>query len=171
MLVDALYAGRAEQFIESMAGHYRSRGYEPIIVGYLSQFNGESGVTPAGFRYTFIEKRRSALLRLIVEEEVSLIHAVSGAGFLAAEATDHTPIRLIYGIHYWREFLGAEGDERYFDAEGAPIPRLEFRYILSRASAVYANSDFTRHLLEQTFGVRAPVVYSVPADHGEEGQP
>lgn len=162
--------GGAEQFLESMAHHYQTRGYEPIIVGYVEQYRGERGVTPAGFRYVFIEKTRTALLRLLVEEQVSLVHAVSGAGFLTAETTEYTPIRLIYGIHYWREFLGAEGDERYFDAEGAPIPRPEFRYILRRASSVYVNSDFTRQLLEQTFGVRAPVVYSVPADREEEDQ-
>lgn len=154
--------GGGEHFIESMAEHYQTRGYVPIIVGTRPEFVGQSGTTDAGFRYVFIRNNPAELLRLLVEEDVSLVHAISGSGFLAAEAVESSNIRLIYGIHYWREFLGGEGD--FFAPDGTPNPRPDFRYILTRASTVYTNSDFTRQLLEQTFGVRAPVIYSVPAD-------
>ena len=80
-----------------------------------------------------------------------------------ANALSHTNIPFIYGVHYWREVLGQE-DEGFFDDSGEPVPRPEFNYILSRASTVYANSDYTRDIIEKTFGVRCPVVYSLPKD-------
>jgi hypothetical protein len=82
-----------------------------------------------------------------------------------AEALTYTNIPFIYGVHYWREVLGQE-DDGFFDAVGQPVPRPEFHYILSRATTVYANSVFTRDVIEKAFGVRCPVIYSVPKDVG-----
>ena len=64
----------------------------------------------------------------------------------------------------WREALGGDSDEGYFDEEGRPVARAEFRYILSRAASVYANSQYTRSILQSVYGVRCPVIYSVPRE-------
>ena len=155
--------GGGEQFIESMAEHYRSVGYDPIIVGVRPELVGTSGEED-GFRYAFVEQTPAALRKLFLETDAKLVHVISGLGFTVADALAHTNIPFIYGVHFWREALGGDSDEGYFDEEGRPVPRAEFRYILSRAASVYANSQYTRSILQSVYGVRCPVIYSVPRE-------
>ncbi len=156
--------GGGEHLLESMAEHYRSLGYEPLIVGTRPEFRGESGEVN-GFRFAFVDEAPAALRRFFLEQDAHLVHALSGLGYRVAEALTYTNIPFIYGVHYWREVLGQE-DDGFFDAVGQPVPRPEFHYILSRATTVYANSVFTRDVIEKAFGVRCPVIYSVPKDVG-----
>jgi hypothetical protein len=100
-------------------------------------------------------------LTLVREEMCRILRKV---GFTVADALAHTNIPFIYGVHFWREALGGDSDEGYFDEEGRPVPRAEFRYILSRAASVYANSQYTRSILQSVYGVRCPVIYSVPRE-------
>ncbi len=153
--------GGGEHFIASMAEHYRSVGFDPIIVGVRPELVGKSGVED-GVRFAFVQDSPAALRRLFIENNARLVHVISGLGFSVTDALSHTNIPFIYGVHFWREALGDDSDEGYFDQDGAPVPRAEFRYILSRAASVYANSQYTRSILETAFGVRCPVIYSVP---------
>ena len=57
-----------------------------------------------------------------------------------------------------------EGSSWKICNEGRPVARAEFRYILSRAASVYANSQYTRSILQSVYGVRCPVIYSVPRE-------
>ena len=155
--------GGGEQFIESMAEHYRSVGYDPIILGTRPEFVGSSGEAN-GFSFAFVDEKPAALRRFFLESGATLVHAISGLGFGVTEALSYTNIPFIYGVHFWREALGNDSDEGYFDEAGEPVPRAEFRYILSRAASVYANSQFTRAVLEKAYGVRCPVIYSVPRE-------
>ena len=156
--------GGGEQLLESMAGHYSSLGYEPLIVGTRPEFRGETGEAN-GFRFAFVDEDPAALRRFFLEQDAHLVHAISGLGFPVVEALAYTNIHFIYGVHYWREVLGQD-DDGFFDHSGQPIPRPEFQYILSRATTVYANSVFTRDTIEKAFGFRCPVIYSVPKDIG-----
>jgi tetratricopeptide (TPR) repeat protein len=153
--------GGGEHFIESMAEHYRSVGYDPVIVGTRPEFRGQTGISN-GFPFTFVDDSPATLRQLILSLDVRLVHAISGLGFATAEALSYTNIPLIYGVHFWREALGTDGDENFFDEEGAPLARPEFNYVLARAATVYANSEFTQEVLERAFGVRCPLVFSVP---------
>lgn len=155
--------GGGEQFIASMAEHYRSVGYDPIIVGVRPELVGTSGEAD-GFRFAFVEQTPAALRKLFLESDAKLVHVISGLGFTVADALAHTNIPFIYGVHFWREALGGDSDEGYFDEEGRPVARAEFRYILSRAASVYANSQYTRSILQSVYGVRCPVIYSVPRE-------
>lgn len=156
--------GGGEQLLESMAEHYQSLGYDPMIVGTRPEFRGEAGEVN-GFPFAFVDEDTSALRRFFLDQDAHLVHAISGLGYRVAEALAYTNIPFIYGVHYWREVLGQE-DEGFFDTDGRPVPRPEFNYILSRATTVYANSVFTRNVIEKVFGVRCPLIFSVPKDVG-----
>jgi hypothetical protein len=146
-----------------MAEHYRTIGYEPSILGTRPEFRGQTGVSN-GFPFAFVADSPAELRRTFLSADVRLVHAISGLGFAVAEALSYTNIPFIYGVHFWREALGTDTDENFFDDGGQPLARPEFHYILSRASTVYANSEFTRDVLERAFGVRCPVVFSVPRE-------
>jgi hypothetical protein len=75
--------GGGEQFIESMAEHYRSVGYDPIIVGVRPELVGTSGEED-GFRYAFVEQTPAALRKLFLETDAKLVHVISGLGFTVA---------------------------------------------------------------------------------------
>jgi tetratricopeptide (TPR) repeat protein len=154
--------GGGEHFIESMAEHYRALGYSPIIAGTRPELIGKHGEAN-GFPYRFLNEDADSLRHFFLANDVRLVHAISGMGFRVAEALSYSNIPFIYGVHYWREVLGHDDhDTVFFDSAGNPQPRREFEYILSQASVVYANSVYTRDVIEKAFGVRCPVVYSVP---------
>lgn len=155
--------GGGEHFIESMADHYRSIGLEPIIVGLSNERAGETG--RMGDRpFAFVGDNPTSLRDLVLRSGATLVHGISGTGMLAASALEMMNVQLVYGVHFWREALGSDAGDAFFDETGAPIPRSEFEFVLTRASTVYANSHYTRQVLETAFGVRCPVVYSVPQD-------
>jgi tetratricopeptide (TPR) repeat protein len=156
--------GGGEHFIRSAAEHYAHHGYEPIIVGTRPEFRGETGVTEGGFPYAFIAENAADMRRYFLENDVALVHTISGLGFPAAEALGLTNIPFVYGVHYWRELLGEPGSDVYFDERGRPRPHREFRFILSRAKMVYANSQYTQEVVETCFGVRCPVIFSIPPE-------
>lgn len=155
--------GGGEHFIESMADHYSSIGLEPIIVGISNERAGEAG--RMGDRpFAFVGDNPNSLRELVLRTGATLVHGISGTGMLAASALEMMNVQLVYGVHFWREALGSDAGDAFFDETGAPIPRSEFEFVLTRASTVYANSHYTRQVLETAFGVRCPVVYSVPHD-------
>lgn len=155
--------GGGEHFIESAAEHYAEIGFSPVIVGTRPEFRGETRVEQ-GLRYAFIEESVAAFRKFVIENDVRLVHAISGMGFLVSEALKYSNIPFVYGVHFWRELLGNEQDANYFDGEGKPIPRKEFRVILARAATVYANSRYTQRTIEDGFGVRCPIIYSLPRE-------
>lgn len=159
----SLKFGGGEQFIESMAEHYRSIGFSPVIVGTRPELVGKSGEVN-GFAFAFVDHSAASLRKLFLQSKAEFVHAISGVGFQVTEALSYTNIPFIYGVHYWREALGGDSDRGFFDDDGNPVPRPEFQYVLSRAASVYANSQYTRSILEKAYGVRCPVIYSVPRE-------
>ncbi|MCR0985127.1 DUF6165 family protein [Roseomonas populi] len=157
--------GGGEQFLESMAEHYAALGYEPMIIGAQAQRAGETGVE-GGWPYAFVAPDADAIRRLVLEQRPALVHVLSGLGQEVAEALDFLDVPFVYGVHYWRDCLGATEDDGRFFAAGdrRPIARATFRYVVQRAATIYANSEFTRDVLEEAFGFRAPVLLSLPRD-------
>jgi tetratricopeptide (TPR) repeat protein len=158
-----LYGG-GEQFLENVAEHHVRQGLEPVIVGTRPELRGEER-SLNGYRCAFVGDTPAEMRKFLLENDVSLVHAISGVGFLMAEALNFTNIPFVYGVHFWNELLGDPQQAAYFDeVTGAQRFRQEFRLILARATAVYANSRYTQKIIEEGFGVRCPIVYAVPRD-------
>lgn len=158
-----LYGG-GEHFLEDAAEHHARQGYEVVILGTRADLEGQEKVV-GGRRAVFIGEEPADLRRFLVENDVALVHAISGLGFAVSEALNYTNIPFIYGVHFWNELLGDPERSGYFDdVSGSALFRREFLVILSRATTVYANSRYTQKLIEDGFGVRCPILYASPKD-------
>lgn len=159
--------GGGEHFIESVAQYYESQGLRPLVAGARSTDAPHGHGELDGRDYVFLPATDAALRRLFIEERPAFVHVLSGLGYEVGAALEYLSIPFVYGVHFWRDCLGtSDMDVRHFtDGDRGPIPRQAFRYVISRAAVLYANSTFTRDILEQAFGFRAPVVYSLPDDN------
>jgi len=158
-----LYGG-GEHFLLEAAELHAAQGYEPVILGTRPELEGEER-TVDGRRSAFIGDQPSDMRRFLLESGAALVHAISGMGFMVAEALAFTNIPFVYGVHFWNELLGDPQYPGYFDeVSGEALFRREFLVILARATAVYANSRYTQKLIEDGFGVRCPVLYAVPRE-------
>lgn len=156
--------GGGEHFLENAAEHHARQGFEPIIVATRADLRGDERELN-GMRCAFVGDRTADLRRFLLANDTSLVHAISGVGFAVAEALNFTNIPFLYGVHFWNELLGDPEQTGYFDeVTGASRFRREFPLILSRATAIYANSQFTQKIIEDGFGVRCPVVFAVPRE-------
>ncbi|MDQ1079565.1 glycosyltransferase family 9 protein [Pseudoroseomonas cervicalis] len=158
--------GGAEHFLEQIARLYRALGHDPLIVGTRAERVGEGGLTPEGLRYTFIAQTPAALFRLAFEERAVIAHVVSGLGHEVSAALRFLDTRLVFGIHFWRELLlpSTANPGYYPGGPEAHAPRPDFALLLADCDALYANSEFTRQVVEESFGARLPVIPSLPDD-------
>lgn len=161
--------GGVEQFLEQMARLYDALGYDVILVGTRSDYVGTSGVV-GDIRFTFVENDPNELFSLALEEQVAIVHVVSGLGYEIAASMRHLDTRLVFGIHFWRElFHHPTPSSGYFpDVDWEQNPRAEFRIVLEDFAAIYSNSIFTRQITEKNFGIRTPIIYSLPDDWRDE---
>ncbi|MBV8976623.1 MAG: glycosyltransferase [Alphaproteobacteria bacterium] len=158
-----LYGG-GEHFLLDVAAHHEAQGYQVILLGTKSGFAGEDSRRGAR-RLVFLPENPAPLRRFVLENDISLVHAISGTGFLVAEALGFTNIPFVYGVHFWNELLGDGQGKAYFDEiSGEPHVRPEFALLLSRAAVVYANSRYTQAILEEGFGVRCPILFAAPGE-------
>jgi Flp pilus assembly protein TadD len=158
-----LYGG-GEHFLDSAADHHARQGFEPVVVGTRADLRGREKMSN-GRRCAFVGDSPAELRKFLLENDVSLVHAISGTGFLVAEALGYANIPFLYGVHFWSEMLGDAEQTDYFDAgSGTGRFRREFQLIVSRATAIYANSQFTQKLVEEGFGIRCPIIYAVPRE-------
>ncbi|MGK7870626.1 glycosyltransferase family 9 protein [Falsiroseomonas sp. E2-1-a20] len=155
--------GGAEHFLDQMAELYGDLGYRPLIVAMRGSISGEEEEGPGALR---IAGHPDALLRLALEREAVVAHVVSGLGYEVAAALRFLDIRLIFGVHFWRELFHprSPGAGYYPDFPSGHTPRSTFPLLLADMDAAYANSDFTRDVVERQFGARLPVVPSLPED-------
>ncbi|WP_458094715.1 glycosyltransferase family 9 protein [Roseomonas sp. WA12] len=157
--------GGAERFLEQMAGLYRDLGYEPVVVGLLSRRAGEVA-TIDGLRYVFLQPTPAALFRFAVAERARIAHVVSGLGHEVAATLRYLQTRIIFGVHFWREIFEPPTSHPgyYPDCPEGYATRRNMPLLLTDADAVYANSAFTREILETRFGARVGVIPSLPDD-------
>ncbi|MEI9929112.1 MAG: glycosyltransferase [Rhizomicrobium sp.] len=164
-----LYGG-GEHFLENAAVHHARQGFSPVIVGTRADLRGDERALN-GRRCVFVGDKADDMRRFLLENDVSLVHAISGTGFAVADALNYTNIPFLYGVHFWNELLGDPEQSAYFDdVTGASRFRREFPLILSRATAIYANSHFTQKIIEDGFGIRCPVVFPVPRERSRAGK-
>jgi ADP-heptose:LPS heptosyltransferase/glycosyltransferase involved in cell wall biosynthesis/tetratricopeptide (TPR) repeat protein len=164
--------GGGEHFLDSIAGHYQEMGYEPLILGTRPDQQGRSGVED-GRPFHFLPGRPAELRRFFLERRPAIVHVLSGLGYEVAAALDYLDIPFVYGLHFWRDALGAfEGDGRFFEqGDSRPVPRPGFRAIIQRAAAVYSNSAYTQAVLEEAFQLRTPIIHSLPREVEQTSQP
>lgn len=157
--------GGGEQFLDSIAGHYAEMGFDPLILGTRPDQQGRRGVED-GRRFAFVPERPAELRRFFLEHRPAIVHVLSGLGYEVAAALDYLDIPFVYGLHFWRDALGAfEGDSRFFaQGDTQPVPRPGFRAIIQRAAAVYSNSAYTQDVLEEAFQLRTPIIHSLPRE-------
>jgi glycosyltransferase involved in cell wall biosynthesis/tetratricopeptide (TPR) repeat protein len=157
--------GGGEHFLDSIASHYQEMGFEPLILGTRPDQQGRSGIED-GRPFHFLPGRPAELRRFFLERRPAIVHVLSGLGYEVAAALDYLDIPFVYGLHFWRDALGAfEGDGRFFEqGDSRPVPRPGFRAIIQRAAAVYSNSAYTRTVLEEAFQLRTPVIHSLPRE-------
>ncbi|HEX2590794.1 MAG TPA: glycosyltransferase family 9 protein [Rhizomicrobium sp.] len=158
--------GGAEQFIAQAASVYRDEGYDVIVVGTRPERRGESGSVD-GLSYVYVEGSPEALFALAVQKDADIVHVVSGLGLEAALALRQLRSKLVFGVHFWRElFYNETPNAGYFpDVDLKAEARREFGILLEDAAAIYSNSIFTKSVIEKHFGVRTPVIYSLPEDN------
>ena len=156
--------GGGEHFIRSAAHHYLRSGLDrALIVGDEAKRPRDFVLPNSGeIEFDFLPLRPEEIRKRIIAEDVRLIHAISGTGFAVSAACAFMNVPFVYGVHFFREVFGRDGEEKYFDENGDIIPREEFAYLLARASTVYANSSYTQDLIERAHRVRCPVIFSVP---------
>jgi ADP-heptose:LPS heptosyltransferase/glycosyltransferase involved in cell wall biosynthesis len=153
--------GGVEHFLEQMAGLYAGLGYEPLIVG--TRPDAAPAADGGGLD---VPGHPDALLRLAVEQDATLVHVVSGLGYEVAAALRYLDLRLIFGVHFWRElFHPRTASPGYYPhcPEGH-APRPTFPLLLADNDAVYVNSDYAREVVERQFGAHLPVIPSLPDD-------
>lgn len=157
--------GGGEHFLQQMAHLYRQLGFEPLVVGTQPEFTGEYGEHD-GLRYVFIHRSADDIVRLAVEEQAVLVHVISGLAFDIATSLRSFDIRVIHGVHSWRDmYMPTTTHDGYFpDIDRESAKRAEFDMVLQEAAAVYVNAEFSRAEMEKAYGVRAPVIYSLPDD-------
>ncbi len=151
--------GGAEQFLGQMAGLYEGLGYQPRIIGM--RHDKDAPTHP------------DALLRLAIEQEAVLAHVVSGLGYEVAAALRFLDIHLVFGVHFWREIFHPRtaGAGYYPNCPDGHAPHRSFPLLLADCDAVYANSDFSRDVVESQAGMRVPVIPSLPDDLAEATRP
>lgn len=157
--------GGVEHFLLQMARLYREMGFRPTILGTRAERAGEAGEVE-GIPYAFIAETPKALFRFAWERRLALAHVVSGLGFEVAASLRFLDVRLVFGVHFWRElFHPRTGQGGYFpDLPEGHSRRPEAELLLADADAAYANSAFTQGLVEAQFGPRLPIIPSLPDD-------
>jgi ADP-heptose:LPS heptosyltransferase/glycosyltransferase involved in cell wall biosynthesis len=157
--------GGAEHFVLQMARLYRSMGHAPLILGTRPERAGEQGEVE-GIPYAFVPETPEALFRLAWQERPVIAHVVSGLGYEVALALRFLDVRLVFGVHFWREMFHAPSiNPGYFpDCPEGHARRPEFELLLADLDAIYTNSAFTRAVLAAHFGPLTPVIPSLPDD-------
>ncbi|HUP83846.1 MAG TPA: glycosyltransferase family 9 protein, partial [Candidatus Limnocylindria bacterium] len=89
----------------------------------------------------------------------------SGLGEFVLDACRGLDIRLIYGVHFWREFIpGRVLSQAYYPnvtlADAKPLSTMQ--RLLERADFAYVNSDFCADIARTAYQWSPPIIYSVP---------
>lgn len=146
--------GGGEHFLHEAAAFYAAQGCRTLFVG-LGKVPQPVASREAGVLAYTVPDDPLALRSVLRREKVDLVHALSGLGHLCAEAVGDDPIRLVYGIHHWRELLQSPANhEFYFPYVTARTPvHPGFQAILRRADLVYANSAHVAELCQRQLGL------------------
>jgi ADP-heptose:LPS heptosyltransferase/glycosyltransferase involved in cell wall biosynthesis/tetratricopeptide (TPR) repeat protein len=161
--------GGGEQFLADAARRYARKPATEVLFAGLTDDPAaslEQWPDDFGLAEGFLADDPRALRRFCIAGGVTAIHTISGLGTMVVDATAGLNIRIVYGVHFWREFVAGKVPSRpYFPRlgqAGEPAPSPSMRRILGRADFAYVNSDYCRDLAADLHRWRPPVLYSAP---------
>lgn len=151
----AIRFGGGEHFLHDAGHWYRERGCATLFVSIDQGATAATRNEQDGIASWCLPDSPPVLRRLLLDEEIDLVHCLSGLGQTCIDAMADLNIRLVYGIHFWREFLLSLSchDHHYPYADRCSRIDPAFRAILRRADHVYANSEFTAALCQRHLGL------------------
>lgn len=160
--------GGAEHFLRGMAQLYRDLGFTPVLVGHRSSAR-EEGFTPDGIPFVqFTEDDEEGFRSFLLHRGPALMHVVTGSGPFVLRSTMDIDVPIIYGTHFWREMLQGRG--WFPDIDRNAAPKREFKSLLLRNEAVYANSLYTLDMQYDQHAITTDVLYSLPTTVTEPAQ-
>lgn len=169
--------GGGEQFLRIAGQVYGDlQQADVLFAGLTSDWEeAQTRWTDAGERFAtgFVYDDVAAFREFCLVNRVDAVHAISGLGEFVLDATAGLNVRVIYGVHFWREFIPARVLSRpyYPDvtlADAKPLPAMQ--EILQRADFVYVNSDFCADIAREAYAWAPPIIYSVPIAETEAGE-
>jgi tetratricopeptide (TPR) repeat protein len=148
----------SEHLARDVAAHHAREGVETVIVG-LETEPGFRAMAGNGVRHTRIGGTPADVRRFLLENDVSLVHAISTAGPAVARAITCTNIAFVCSLPFGHGMppladAVSQGEE--------PYSRQELLSIFERAGTVYTNSRVAQKIFEAEFGVRCSIVASMP---------
>jgi tetratricopeptide (TPR) repeat protein len=138
-------------FLRAAADHHAREGFKPILVGVRTGM-GAHQVSDGDFSDMDIAGSVSGMRRLLLEKDVSLVHAIADVSVAAARALRFTNMTLICGLRPW------SGQVAPVPFSGTEFSSQEVLTVFERADAIYANSPSVQKAVELEFGVRCPIV-------------
>lgn len=161
--------GGGEQFLADAARRYaRKPSTEVLFAGLTDDPAASLDQWPDGpsLGEGFLADDPDALRRFCLTNGVTAIHTISGLGAMVVDAAAGLNIRIVYGVHFWREFVAGKVPSRpYFPRLGQAgelAPSSTLARILGRADFAYVNSDYCRDLAATLHRWRPPILYSAP---------
>jgi len=169
--------GGGEQFLRIAGNTYAaSHGAEVFFAGLTRDWTEANTVWPTGketFKAGFVYDDVDTFRAFCLANEITAIHVISGLGEFVLDACRGLDIKLIYGVHFWREFIPSRVLSRpYYPNVGMmdakPLKQME--ELLERGDFVYVNSDLCADMSRQAYRWSPPIIYSVPIAETPEGQ-
>lgn len=169
--------GGGEQFLRIAGNTYAANhGAEVFFAGLTRDWTEATAAWPAGresFKGGFVYDDVDTFRAFCLANQVTAIHVISGLGDFVLDACRGLDIKLIYGVHFWREFIPSRVLSRpYYPnvglADAKPLAQME--ELLERGDFVYVNSDMCADMSRQAYRWSPPIIYSVPIAETPEGQ-
>jgi tetratricopeptide (TPR) repeat protein len=153
--------GGEDRFLLNVAAYYASHEFEPMAVDLVSSGHGQKNAAH-GIRQGSVGDTAAELRKFLLENDVSLVHAVSGTGSLILESLRFTNIPFVYGIHSWADALEDSSCQKQAGVDGRPAsPKEGLFSVLSHAAMIYAGSRFIQKIAEENLGIRYPIAHAV----------
>jgi ADP-heptose:LPS heptosyltransferase/glycosyltransferase involved in cell wall biosynthesis len=168
--------GGGEQFLRIAGTYYQQRGADVFFAGLTKDWSEASTTWDrnAGSTTGFVYEEEGALRDFLVAGAVDAVHVISGLGEFVIDACAGLNVRLLYGVHFWREFIAGTIASRPFYPRvtidnAKPLPLM--RELMTTADFLYVNSDFCADIARKLYASAPPIIYSVPLDAEEAEEP
>jgi tetratricopeptide (TPR) repeat protein len=155
--------GGGEHFLRSMVPLYRAFGMEPVIVGMKQSRPVREGVED-GIPFVDLPEDMHELTSLLLRMRPAVVHCLSGLGHQLASAVDGLDIRVIYGVHFWRDVIDLDSLASYNEVAERGTPDPLFPRLLNTFDCIYANSEYVAAVLQDHFDFMPSSLPSLPSD-------
>lgn len=168
--------GGGEQFLRIASSFYVERGAEVLFAGLTRDAGDALDDWPADARPVssgFIYEEPADLRAFVLKAKIDAIHVISGLGEFVLDACSGLNVKLIYGVHFWREFIAGDIPSRPV----YPNVRLDnvrpvriMNELMARADFLYVNSDFCADIVRTVYSGQPPIIYSVPLEEEDDAE-